>query len=172
MRHIRRRSISLIAVAVVAIASLTGPAWARTERLAYQCEESPVAQTSTGRVWIEDGALHVRDARYLYESVGDPLCDGSLTIEVNLNLDLTDWSGALWGTSFRELDAFDGGFVTSWNAHWTTPNPLAPDATDIWDGQYVGRGFGELEGWQTRADLHEATHALIVEEGFAFDPGA
>lgn len=141
-------------------------------RESYRCEKHPVEQPAEGTVWIEDGVLHVRDSLYRYEAEGDPLCEGTLEIGVNLNFDFATWSGVLWGKTTAELDAFDGGYTATWNAHWTTSDPLAPDAEDIWAGRYVGHGTGALEGCHFRSALVEEKHTLVIDEGYAFCPGA
>lgn len=97
--------------------------------------------------------------------MGDEQWPGDLRVVVNLNLDFADSSGALWGTATVDLDAFDGGYADSWTAHWTTSDPLAPDAWDNWAGRVVRGGFGELEGWQARGTILERTHVLTLEEG-------
>lgn len=165
----KRAFAGLTALALLVV--LAAPASATTTRYGYQCTEIPVAQPAAGDFWIQDGVAYLRGAVYEYATFGDEECAGTYTIIVNFNLDLTTSSGALWGTSVSELDAFDGGYTSSWNAHWTASDPLAPDATDIWAGQYVGHGYGQLQGWQARATIVEKTHILILDEGYAFHPG-
>lgn len=164
-----KRALMVVAVAALA-AALAAPVAAGTTRHGYACQERYAASYG-GTVTFDDGALHLRGATYVYDVVGDDLCAGTITIDVNFNLDLGDWSGALWGTAVSELDAFDGGFVQSWTAHWAVDDPLGATA-DIWDGQYVGRGYGAMAGWQVRGTTHEATHILVLDEGFAFNPGS
>ncbi len=154
------------------VLTLAPPAAATSTKHEFDCVEWPLAVLDPGLVWFEEGVLHVRNAVYLFATAGDDLCAGQITIVVNLNLDFSDWSGSLWGTGRSELSAFEGGFVQTWNAQFKTADPLNPTATDIWFGRYRGRGYGELEGWQTRATLFERTHALIEESGHAFEPSA
>lgn len=169
---ISMRRITAAVAAAVLLGALSAPAAATTTRHSFQCEETPLAQPEPGTFWIEDGIAHLRGAVYEYAVTGSPHCAGSITITVNFNLDFATAAGVLWGTGTSELDAFDGGFESTWVAHWTSPNPLASDATDIWVGRYVGHGYGELEGWQARASLLEVNHALVLEDGYAFQPGS
>jgi len=165
-----RRTSTVLTTVGLALA-LAAPAAAAKSVTAYSCEEYLVAVTSGGTTTIEDGAIHIRGWSAEYEIFGDPLCAGTLTATISLNLDLSDWSGTVYGTSTLWLDAFDGGFTGSVVAHFTAPDPFRPDAEDIWLGRYVRHGFGELAGWQARGTLLEKHHWLITESGYAFRPG-
>ena len=140
-------------------------------RVPYECEEWLVGITDPGTFWFDDGIAHLRGWAADYAVVGDEQCAGELTVVVSFNLDLTTSSGALWGRSTLALDAFDGGYDGTFTAHWTTSDPLADDAEDIWEGRHVRHGYGELDGWQARGRLAERYHWLILEEGYAFEPG-
>lgn len=164
-----KRVVALVAVAVLAAAS-AAPVSASMTRYAYACEQHYVTNYG-GTFEFEDGVALLRGATYVSQATGDSLCAGTITITVNFNLDFTDWSGVLWGTAVNDLATGDGGFEMSWTAHWLVDDPLAATA-DIWDGRYVGHGFGDMSGWQIRGTLHEASHVLVLDEGFAFRPGS
>jgi hypothetical protein len=162
-----------LAVVVVAMSlAIASPAAARTTKVAYECTATLTDLISPGDIWVEDGAVHMRGFQAVYDLVGDDLCAGTLTGNANFNLDLATWSGVVWGTSTIALDAYDGGFHARLVAHFTTDDPLRPDATDIWSGQTVRHGYGELEGWQAHGTLIEKTHVLMLDAGYAFEPGS
>lgn len=165
-----KRMLAVLA-AVGLVGVLAAPVAAKTEPVPFACEEWLVEITDPGTFRIEDGTAHLRGWAATYEVVGDAPCAGALTVVVNFNLDLETASGVLWGRSTLALDAVDGGYLGTFNAHWTTSDPLAADAEDIWVGRYVRQGFGALEGWQARGKIAEKYHWLILETGYAFAPG-
>lgn len=166
-----RRTLAVLTTIGLALA-LAAPAAASSTRQTFTCDEwLEPGLTVPGSAVVEDGVLLLRGWTYTYTVVGDDLCAGVLTVEVNFNLDLSDWSGALFGKASVALAAFDGGFRGTFNAHWTTDDPLDYDAEDIWAGRYVRHGYGELDGWQARGALLEKHHWLITESGSAFQPG-
>ena len=166
-----RRALAPL-VAVVAIALLAAPVAGKTDGVAYQCEEFAYALVDGGRSWESDGVGHLRGQVVVMLSVGDDFCAGLQTTVVSYNLNLATSTGTLWGTGVLETSAFDGGYTSSWHATFTAPDPMAPDAQDIWLGQYVRHGFGELEGWQARGTILEKLHYYVLEDGFAFEPGS
>ena len=162
----------LLALVVVAMnLAMASPATAGTSRIPYECTANLTSLISPGTIWVEDGAVHMRGFTAVYDLVGDELCAGTLTGDANFNLDLATWSGVVWGTSTIALDAFDGGFHARLVAHFTAADPLRRDATDIWTGQSVRHGYGDLEGWQARGTMIEKTHSLFLDAGYAFEPG-
>ncbi len=164
-----RRILPVLVVTALALA-LAAPVSAGTTRQAFTCHEHYVSDVG-GKLWLDGTTLHIRDAVYMYEVLGDSECAGTLTVTVNLNIDFATMTGSLWGTGLSELLAVDGGYETSWTAHWTSADPFNPAATDIWAGQFVGHGYGAREGWQVRATIIERTHVLVDEIGYAFQPG-
>jgi hypothetical protein len=165
------RKTAFVLVLIGLAAALATPATAATTKYSYRCDEHLVSFVPGTEPWVEDGALHLRGWTYVYDVVGDARCAGDLAVVVNFNLDLTDWSGNLWGAAMKQLDAVEGGYDITWTAQWTAGNPLDPGAADIWAGRYVGHGYGDLEGWEARATITERTHVLVQEEGYAFRPG-
>lgn len=119
---------------------------------------------------MDDGVLHVRGAVYLYDVVGDEHSAGGLRVVVSLNLDFADRPVPCGARERWTSTPSTAGTRTPGTAHWTTSNPLAPDARDIWAGRVVRRGFGELEAWQARGTILERTHVLTLEEDYAFRP--
>lgn len=168
-----RRLTAALAAAALALVITTPLAVAGTTSYAFSCEEHLVANPDPGRQWVDDAfVLHVRGSLWLYEHVGDSYCAGDAQVVVNLNLDLMTGVGNLWGIIHVDLAAIDGGWDRTFSAHFTNPVPLAPDATDIWAGRFVGRGFGELAGWQIRGQGIERTHILVESTGRFFEPGS
>jgi hypothetical protein len=165
----KRLVTALLAVGL--LTALATPTLASTTRIGYACDEYAVGLLDEGRTWTSDGVEHVRGLVVVQDVVGDALCAGTNTVVVNYNLNLATSTGHLWGTATLDTGAFDGGFVSSWTAKFTAADPLAPDAEDIWVGQYIRHGFGELTGWQARGDIFEKFHWLVLEEGYAFIPG-
>ena len=153
------RKLSVALVAAILALALAGPAvQAGTTVMAFSCAEHLVDNPDPGRVWLDDDfVLHVRGSGFIYEHEGDRYCAGEAHVVVNLNVD---------------LDEIDGGWHRTFSAHFTNPHPLMPDATDIWAGRFVGRGFGELDGWQIRGQGIERTHVLVESTGFVFQPGS
>lgn len=164
-----RRMIPMLAAAALVLA-IAVPAQATTTRIPYECDEYLVALEGGTEV-IEDGVLYVRGTRAVHVIEGDAQCAGTQTATVDIDLDLTTWSGVVRVRATLELDAFDGGYEGLLIAHFTTPNPLDWSATDIWAGRYVRHGFGDLEGWQARGTVIERTHLFLEEQGYAFKPG-
>jgi hypothetical protein len=165
----KRLLTALLAVGL--LGALATPAAARPTGIGYACDEYAAALLDAGRTWTSHGVEHVRGQVVAQEVVGDALCAGTNTVVVNYNLNLATSTGVLWGTATLDTSDFDGGFMSSWTAKFTATDPLAPDAQDIWVGQYIRHGFGELAGWQARGDIFEKFHWLVLEEGFAFNPG-
>ncbi len=163
-----RKLISLIVGASLALAIVT-PAVAGTARHTFHCEEHYVSSVN-GTMWVSGGVLHHRGGVWTYRVTGDAWCAGTYVITLNYNLEMATSTGTLWGTATTALDAFDGGFALSWHGHWTA-SPLPPDAQDVWLGDYVGHGYGDLAGWQSRGELLEKSHVLVLEDGLAFYPG-
>jgi hypothetical protein len=167
-----KRILAILAACGLLSVLATAPVAATTTKIPFTCEEHLLAQTDPGTVWIDDGlVLHVRGAQYRYAHVGDPLCAGVADVVVNLDLDLATSEGELWGTNHIASSVYDGGYDTTWHARFITTDPLAPSATDIWIGRFVGHGYGELAGWQTRGVGFERTHVLVMDDGYAFVPG-
>jgi hypothetical protein len=166
-----KRILATLALAGLLSALVAMPVTATTTPIAFTCEEHLVAPTDPGAAWVgDDLVLHVRGAQYRYAHVGNPLCAGIADVVVNLDLDLVTSEGVLWGTNHIAITAVDGGYDTTWHARFITTNPLDPAATDIWVGRFVGHGYGELAGWQTRGVGLEKTHALVLDTGYAFRP--
>jgi hypothetical protein len=168
----RRLGAALMAAAMAL--TIAGPmAQAGTTFQAVACDEHLVAVTDPGTARVdEDLVLHVRGWQGAYLHVGDPLCAGDAVVVVNFNLDLLSGKGNLWGTIHVDLGAFDGGWHRTFTASFTNPAPLMPDATDIWVGRNVGRGFGDLDGWQIRGEGIERTHLLVESTATVFRPGS
>lgn len=161
--------LAAIALAVVGAA----PAAAAAERVSYSCDALWTAQLEPGDEWIDpDGVYHLSGAVLVYTLVGDELCAGTLTGSANVNFDPATGSGLVWGKAVIELDAYDGGWSATLNAHFINPNPLVPDAEDIWVGSSVRHGYGDLEGYQARSTVFEKYHWLFFDEGYAFVPGS
>ena len=161
----------LVFVIVAMSLALASPAAAGTTRVPYKCTATLTDLVSPGDMWIEDGAVHMRGFEAVYDLVGDELCAGTLTGDANFNLNLATWSGVVWGTSTIALHAYDGGFHARLVAHFTTDDPLRLEATDIWSGQTVRHGYGELVGWKAHGTLVEKTHVMMFDAGYAFEPG-
>ena len=171
MNSLRKTAAVLAAVALAML--VAAPAAATTSRVSYHCDAHLIDVLDEGHFWIDaDGVMQLRGQVLVYELVGDPLCSGTLTGTANLNFDPATGSGAVWGKSTIELDAYDGGWTANLIAHWTNPNPLVPDAEDIWLGSSVRHGYGELEGWQARSTMLEKFHWLFFDDGYAFAPGS
>lgn len=169
MRRISKAAAVLVAMTLAAV--MVAPA-AASERVAYACDAYWTAQPDAGTLWVDaDGVVHMRGAILVYALVGDELCEGTLTGTANFNFDPATGSGLVWGKSVIELDAYDGGWTANLNAHFINPNPLAPDAVDIWLGSSVRHGYGELDGWQARSTMFEKYHWLFFDEGYAFAAG-
>lgn len=170
MSSIRKAAAALLAVALAVV--VAAPAAAANERIMYSCDAFWTDQLDPGEEWTdEEGVYHMRGAVLVYTLVGDELCAGSLTGTANVNFDPATGAGLVWGKAVIELDAFDGGWTATLNAHFINPNPLVPDAEDIWIGTAVRHGFGELDGWQARSTMFEKYHWLFFDDGYAFDPG-
>lgn len=165
-----KRALATMMAAVLLGLVPTISAAAKTTE-AFTCTDTLVS-VQPGTAWIEDGTLHVRGQVMVHVGSGDPLCVGTLTSVVNFNLDLTNWSGALWGTFDRTAVVVDGGWVGTWVGHWTTDNPLAPDSSDRWAGKIIGHGYGSLEGWQLRAGAQAPTQTTLVSTSTAWHAGS
>jgi hypothetical protein len=167
---IRTAAALLAAVALATLAA--APASASSERREYHCDAFWTAMLEPGQEWIDANGVHqMRGAVLVYTLVGDRLCAGTLTGSANYNWDPVTRSGLVWGKSVIDLAAFDGGWTATLNAHFINPDPLPPDAADIWVGRSVRHGFGELDGWQARSTMFEKYHWLFFDDGYAFAAG-
>lgn len=162
-----RRVLALLAVGAIAATILAVPATATTTRIAVSCTETRLTEWEGGREWVdEDFVYHSRDRSAVYRDDGSPWCAGINHATVLVNLDLLTGEGMVNSTGHIELDAYDGGWDARLIAHFT------PDGQYIWEGQVVGRGFGELTGYELRATLVETSHEATIMTGFVFLPGA
>jgi len=167
-----KRFLAILALAGLLSVLVAAPATARTTKIPFACAEHQLEITSDGTAWVtEDLVLHVRGWTATYHNTGDALCAGFGYPVVDFDLSLVTSEGVLWGTNHYVLDAYDGGYDFTWHATFIADDPLAPDATDIWTGRYVGHGYGEMAGWQVRGRIVERTHVLVDEIGYAFLPG-
>jgi hypothetical protein len=166
-----KRLLAIVSLACLLAVAVAGPAAATTTKAQTSCIETMQGAPADGTQWVsEDMVLHVRGWSASYQVTGDPLCAGGSVAVANYDLDLVTGTGDLWGTLHSDLDAYDGGWDLTWTAHFTSP-PFSPDATDVWAGVGVGKGFGELAGWHHRIQVIERTHLTIEEHGVAFRPG-
>lgn len=165
-----KRVVPMIAV-IALLGLLPSTAAAAKSTVEFSCLDTLVS-VQPGEQWIEDGALHVRGQIMTFAGGGDSECAGTLTGVINFNLDLTDWSGALWGTFDRTAVTLGGGWIGTFTGHWTTSNPLAPTATHYWAGRIVGRGYGDIAGWQLRSSSDAATHMTLLSTSSAWSPGS
>lgn len=157
--------------AVMLLGLLPSASAAAKTSVAFSCADTLVS-VQPGTLWVEDGALHLRGQVMVYAGSGDPQCVGTMTSVINFNLDLSDWSGALWGTFDRTADATNGGWAGTFVGHWTTDNPLAPTAIDRWAGKIIGHGYGGLEGWQLRTSANSPTQVTLVSTSIAWEAGS
>jgi hypothetical protein len=161
-----RRFVMILTMAVLAAALIAPPAMATTMRIAIHCDETLITPWAGGREWLdEDFVYHIRGNSADYLDEGSPYCAGVNHATVNVNLDLLTGEGMVIAFAHRELDALEGGWDAKLVAHMT------PDGPYIWVGEVVGRGYGELAGWQYRSNVYETSHTTIVEDGFVFLPG-
>jgi hypothetical protein len=157
-----------IALALVALVGgvMAAPVAGTTTRIPTLCEEHLMTSWTVPREWVdEDMVLHIRGETATYHVTGDEYCAGTNEPVVDLNVDLATGQGTVVAKGHFTLDAFDGGWDGTLVAHLTPGGPY------IWEGEFVGNGWGVLAGWQMRSHLVEVTHELILDDGFVFKPG-
>jgi hypothetical protein len=157
----RRGTAIILALTTALVLSL--PAAATTDKIPFIGEDTLVALLDPGTEWFSDGVWHVRGWTGLYESTSDsPYYEGETVIVANWNLNLANGNGGIWGTSYIELDGFDGGFAGSWAGSWSS---------FVWSARGAAGGFGDLDGWQQRYDLQQTGFGLDAAVGVTFGPG-
>lgn len=157
-----RRGITIVVVLLTAFA-MSLPAAATTDMIAFSGEDTLLEVLDPGTEWYSDGVWHVRGWTGLYDSTSDSsYYEGENVIVANWNLNLANGNGGIWGTSYIELDEFDGGFAGSWAGSWSS---------FVWSARGAARGFGDLDGWQQRYDLQQTGFGTDTALGVTFDPG-
>ncbi len=168
----RRTSLLVAATLMLAAFVPASMASATTTRISAAgietCDDAnPI---DPGTAWVdEDGVLQVRGLTLACLAEGSEgeteFLAGDEVVVVNFNQDLATGEGTLWGTWTSYLDFYGGeaGFAGTWNGHWDSSAPSG------WLGKAVGKGFGELGGWQARFDLRTEADST---GGYVFDPGS
>ncbi len=117
-----------------------------------------------GRMWVsEDWVLHIRGMEeYDFNDYSDTRIAGCNLVTVNVNMQLPEVYGPMWGTAHIEND--DGYWEGSWVGYRT------PDGGS--SIQEVLHGYGDYEGLQARLDLVRGDpYAPFWVEGVIMDPG-
>lgn len=161
-----KRWMALAAVGILVMAFAAPPALATTTRTAITCTETMLSEWSGGREWVDDNLVyHSRNRTADYRDAGHVYCDGINHATVNVNLDLLTGEGVVWATGRIVLSGIDGGWNGHLVAHFTPAGPY------IWEGTFVGHGFGALDGYQMRGAIVEPTHAGTTAEFVVVRPG-
>jgi hypothetical protein len=115
--------------------------------------------------WCSAGSqTHVRNRVLVYTilSTTDRRVSGTITFNLNMNLDTDSFSGPIWGT--YRLEVPDRG---SWEGTW---EGLAHSGAH-WTYRVVLHGAGEFEGLQVRADGEWRAGQGDRLTGVILDPG-
>jgi hypothetical protein len=153
--------VGLILLSILAAPVSAGTTWTEFEGWST-LQECPWC--APGRVWVsEDWVLHIRGMQeYDLNDYSDPRIAGLNLVTVNVNMQLPEVYGPMWGTAHIEKD--DGYWEGSWVGYRT-----AEGGSYI---QEVLHGHGAYEGLQARLDLmREDPNAPFWVEGVIMDPG-
>ena len=121
-----RRVLVLSFLAAAAVQLVASPAMARATKTPFSAMETSVP-VQEGKTWVSGHIFHVRGEVDAGPVTGD--LDGTITIHVNLNVDMNTGKGELYGTFTIATDA------VSWSGHFTgaISGPLS-------SGRFGGQG--------------------------------
>jgi len=165
-----RRMILMGAVVALACSSmfLAPTAGATTTKIPYSCLAGVrIAELDPGIEWIGGYVVHARGWTGQYQVKGDDYCQGVSTLVVDWNLNGLTGTGGISGRFHYDLEAFEGGFDGTFAAAFDYYGPELRFA-----GSMRGTGYGELTGWQIRADVFERQDDTTGESGYVFMPAA
>lgn len=115
---------------------------ATTTKLPFTLHEVVAEELAPGEWSMVGDVLSVRGAVWLATTTGTEAVEGTDTIVLNFDLDLTTGSGELWGTDRLEpTRSPGGGFACTWHGTYVDFD---------WSGKGVCHGDGALDGWQLR----------------------
>ncbi|HEX6221948.1 MAG TPA: hypothetical protein VF115_12710 [Acidimicrobiia bacterium] len=165
-----RRGRLTAAVITILILSIASPAYATTTRLEFSGVQQTIGQGDPGRSWVSGSIEHVRGRQLFGLSIPDAttgLPTGTTDGRLNYNLDLTTFEGRVWGAV--TIDYGDGGFEGTFSG---SIGPANVPGGLLGEFQFVGHGFGNLEGTQVRAMVRELiAFGSATFDGVMFTPG-
>lgn len=149
-----KRTLALVATAFVSLlvaASLAGNAGATTTKIhATSVETFVTVLAPPTAYWVTGDIEHVRGLQNLIqEASSSPYINGMNTVVANVDDNLVTGVHWAWGTFNIKLDAFDGGWAGTWTSRGA-----------------VGKGYGDLAGWQIKATFTDSGPDYTV-----FSPG-
>jgi hypothetical protein len=145
-----RRSVIMIAVTVLVLATTGTTATAQTTRADISGTQQVVAvDDSQARTWAAGPIEHLRGLRVMAVQQDTTYGPSDLVAEVNTRIDTRTGSGSGWGT-FRS-DFGGGGFEGTFRGTIHVDDQSGPIGT--W--QVVGRGWGAFAGQQVRGTVVE-----------------
>lgn len=151
----------LLLLSIVAMPVSAGTTWTEFEGWSTP-QDCPLC--AAGRLWVsEDWVLHIRGMQeYYFNDYGDPRITGYDLVTINLNMQLPEVYGPMWGTAHLENEY--GYWEGSWVGYRTA------EGTSYLEE--VLHGHGAYEGLQARLDLvREDPNAPFWAEGVIMDPG-
>ena len=182
-----KRSLLILALAALLVGALAVPSLARPGEIHATADSVLIEVIDPGSSRITGNMWHVRDFTLWYrvEGVENPDYSSGFNLSVvNWNWNLKNGAVNSWGTADYTLDAFGGGFATTFTIgvaphtgavagpDFDPANPATWPCVAWTRGEAVGTGYGDLDGAQLRTTLEsDSCGAFVGYDQTIFFPG-